>query len=40
MSEIEDILWRQIDIERNKVKVYETAYIQEKYLRLRAINEL
>ena len=29
-SEIEDILWRQIDIEREKVKVYETAYIQEK----------
>ena len=40
MSEIEDILWKQIDIERNKVQVYEPAYMQEKFLRLRAVNEL
>ena len=39
-SEIESILWRQTDVERKKVKTYEKAYIQEKYLRLRAIHEL
>ena len=40
MSEIEDILWKTIDVERSKVKLYETAYIQEKILRMRAIQEL
>ena len=30
MSEIEDILWKTIDVERSKVKLYETAYIQER----------
>ena len=27
-------------LKRNKVKAYETAYIQEKFLKLRAVNEL
>jgi hypothetical protein len=40
MSEIEDILWKTIDVEREKVKLYETAYIQEKMLRMRAVHEL
>jgi hypothetical protein len=40
MSEIEDILWRTIDTEREKVKLYETAYIQEKILRMRAVHNL
>ena len=39
-SEIEDILWRTIDAEREKVKLYETAYIQEKILRMRAVHNL
>ena len=29
MSEIEDILWKTIDVEREKVKLYENAYINE-----------
>ena len=36
-SKIEDILWRQIDIEREKVKRYQMAHIQEKLLRNRAV---
>ena len=36
MLEIEDILWKQIEIERNKVKVYETAYIQEKLFEVKS----
>ena len=39
-SEIESILWRRIDIEREKVKAYEKAYNQEKYLRMKAVHEL
>ena len=39
-SEIEGILRRQIDLDREKIKAYEKAYIQEKILRMRAIHEL
>ena len=39
-QQIEAILWRQIDLEREKVKAYEKGYIQEKLLRMKAVQEL
>jgi hypothetical protein len=40
ISDIEGILWKQIDLEREKIKAYEAAYIQEKCLRRQAVTEL
>jgi hypothetical protein len=39
-EEIEDILWRQIDIERERVRTYEIAYVQEKLLRMQRYMNL
>ena len=36
----EALLWRQIDLEREKVRAYEQGYIQEKLLRMKAVAEL
>ena len=37
---LEEILWKQIYLEREKVKAYEKGYIREKLLRMRAVTEL
>ena len=40
VGKIEDILWRQLDLEREKVNAYQMGYIREKLLRQKAVAEL
>jgi hypothetical protein len=39
-AKVIDVLWRQIDLEREKVKAYARGYIVEKLWRMKAVREL